>query len=212
MTNILKSTLILTLICVWAAGTLAWVENSTQNKIKDNEIKKQQELKQIVLKEANSFKEIEKDIFLGYDKSGQIVGLSIGTESKGYGGVIKMLVGIGTDRKIKGFEILSHKETPGLGTGIEKESFKNQFKEKEMEKLILKKDNPNGEIDAITAATISTRAVIDGLKKALDKSDKVFEGAGVFKTDNTNKKIDKVTSATISSEETLNNRQTQGDK
>ncbi|MFH1612437.1 MAG: RnfABCDGE type electron transport complex subunit G [bacterium] len=178
MKFIFKLAFILMTICIWAAGTLAWVESTTRNKIKNNEIQKQEILKQIVLKEANSFKEIEKEIFLGYNKIEQIVGMVVGIDVKGYGGSIKMLVGVGKDRKIKGFEILSHKETPGLGSEIEKGSFKNQFKGKEVSKIILKKDNPNGEIDAISGATISSRAVTNGLKKALNNADRVFKSIG----------------------------------
>jgi electron transport complex protein RnfG len=169
----LKMAFILTCFCVWAGGTLSWVENFTRDKIRENEKKKQELLRTKVLT-ARQFKPREKGIFLGFQED-EVVGVVIPSSIKGYAGEIKMLVGVGKDRKIKGLEILSHQETPGLGAEITKDWFKNQFKEKTIEELFLKKDRPQeGKIEAITAATISSRAVTEGLKIAVEKATRLF--------------------------------------
>ena len=107
---------------------------------------------------------------LAYDANGNFQGAAVKTSESGFGGKIDMMVGFLADGTIKGTSVLSHAETPGLGANMTGK-FKDQFVDKNPAnyKLIVKKDG--GDVDAITAATISSRA----FSKAVDKAYKAFE-------------------------------------
>ena len=107
---------------------------------------------------------------LAYDANGNFKGAAIKTNEGGFGGKIDMMVGFLADGTIKGTSVLSHAETPGLGANMTGK-FKDQFVDKNPAnfKLIVKKDG--GDVDAITAATITSRA----FSKAVDKAYKAFE-------------------------------------
>ena len=105
-----------------------------------------------------------------YDQNHTFKGVAIKTNEGGFGGKIDMMVGFLADGTIKGTSVLSHSETPGLGANMTGK-FKDQFIDKNPAdfKLIVKKDG--GDVDAITAATITSRA----FSKAVDKAYKAFE-------------------------------------
>lgn len=97
----------------------------------------------------------------------ETVGYAIETAtSKGFGGAIKIMVGFDMNGNIINTKVVSHAETPGLGAKMVEDEFKNQFCEMNPAKnnITVKKDG--GEIDAITAATISSRAYTDAIAKA----------------------------------------------
>jgi len=103
--------------------------------------------------------------------NGALVGTAINTfTNKGFGGNIKLMVGLLPDGTINNISVLEHKETPGLGDKMQKSKSPwsaqfNGVKTDELKKLDVTKDG--GEIDAITAATISSRAYVDALKRAV---------------------------------------------
>jgi electron transport complex protein RnfG len=106
---------------------------------------------------------------LAYDANGNFQGVAVKTSEGGFGGKIDMMVGFLADGTIKGTSVLSHAETPGLGANMTGK-FKDQFVDKNPNnfKLIVKKDG--GDVDAITAATITSRA----FSKAVDKAYQAF--------------------------------------
>ena len=106
---------------------------------------------------------------LAYDANGNFQGAAVKTNEGGFGGKIDMMVGFLADGTIKGTSVLSHAETPGLGANMTGK-FKDQFVDKNPNnfKLIVKKDG--GDVDAITAATITSRA----FSKAVDKAYQAF--------------------------------------
>ena len=106
---------------------------------------------------------------LAYDANGNFQGAAVKTSEGGFGGKIDMMVGFLADGTIKGTSVLSHAETPGLGANMTGK-FKDQFVDKNPNdfKLIVKKDG--GDVDAITAATITSRA----FSKAVDKAYQAF--------------------------------------
>ena len=87
---------------------------------------------------------------------------------QGYNGTIRILAGILPDNNVKGLEIVEQAETPGLGAKISDSAFKDQFQGKSIfrTRWAVKKDG--GDIDAITGATISPRAVVSALKTGLE--------------------------------------------
>jgi len=128
-----------------------------------------------VLPEAKSYDTITKKgkvIYRGLDSSHKLVGYAIVGEGTGYQGVIEIMIGIEPNLKnIIGIEILESVETPGLGAKIASPSFKAQFHNlKILPSIKLIKNKPPSkpnQIQAITGATISSRAVVNIVNKTL---------------------------------------------
>jgi electron transport complex protein RnfG len=112
--------------------------------------------------------------FVENEKVGTAV---IGSSEKGFSGLVKLMVGFQKDGLIQNVAVLEHKETPGLGTKMADESFVKQFRGKDPTtfNLIVKKDG--GEVDALTGATISTRAFCDAVQMAYDEYKKNNDSA-----------------------------------
>ena len=108
---------------------------------------------------------------LAYDEQGNTVGCAINVAPVGFGGPISIKVGFDADGVIWNTKVLSQAETPGLGAKCVDASFSDQFKgfDPAAKKLAVKKDG--GDVDAITASTITSRAYTDGVALAV----KVFE-------------------------------------
>ena len=115
---------------------------------------------------------VAQKIFVG-KQAGQVTAYAIPvTAQNGYSGDIDLLVGVKANGQITAVEIIAHKETPGLGDLIEsrKSKWLEQFQQKSLinpsiDDWAVKKDQ--GEFDQITAATITPRAVVGAVKKAL---------------------------------------------
>ena len=100
-------------------------------------------------------------------KDGQAVGTAVKTYTdNGFGERIWLMVGFAVDKKILNISVLEQKETPGLGTKMEKPKFKDQFKQKDPALFKLKVKKDGGDVDAISAATISSRAFCEAVEKA----------------------------------------------
>ena len=108
---------------------------------------------------------------LAYDEQGNTVGCAINVAPTGFGGPIAIKVGFDANGVIWNTKVLSQAETPGLGAKCTEASFSEQFKgfDPAQKKLAVKKDG--GDVDAITASTITSRAYADGLATA----SKVFQ-------------------------------------
>lgn len=162
-----KMGLVLLVICVIAAGALAQVYSVTSVIIKKNDEEAEKKKRKDVLPSAARFEEKDiggKKYILGYDAEDKQVGGIFKAAPKGYSGPIRITVGVAPDNSVTAVVItkLDQTETPGLGTNVTKPKFLDRFKGKKGNELKLKKDN--GTIDAITAATISSRAVANGVK------------------------------------------------
>ncbi len=100
-------------------------------------------------------------------KDSVVVGYAINTYTKnGFSGNIGLMAGFKTDGTIFNITVLDHKETPGLGTKMTEPEFKDQFNDKNPAQFILKVKKDGGPVDAITAATISSRAFCDAVQRA----------------------------------------------
>ena len=100
-----------------------------------------------------------------------VVGTAVETfTKKGFSGQIKIMVGFLPDGTINGVSVLEHKETPGLGDKMDKKksdwSLQFEGKDPATFRIMVKKDG--GDIDAITASTISSRAFCDAVTRAYD--------------------------------------------
>lgn len=150
---------ILSLICIVAAGLLGGVNSLTKSRIiAQAQAQEEQSLKE-VLPEGEIFKPIKiKDEIVYYDvfdKTEKLCGVAFKVSSKGYSSTIEAMVGMLKDGTISAVKILSQNETPGLGTQVAEEKFIGQFKNR----LDL------STVQAITGATISSKAVINSVEK-----------------------------------------------
>jgi len=113
---------------------------------------------------------IPETLWQVYDSSKNFKGIVFRIYARGYAGIIPIIAGVDTNGKITGIKIRGRaegfKETEGLGSKVRESSFLRQFIGKDASQVLLKKDN--GEIDAISGATISSRAVCAGVKKGLE--------------------------------------------
>jgi electron transport complex protein RnfG len=131
-----------------------------------------------LVKGADEFVPIKgKSEWFEAQKDGKVIAYVVENHAKGFGGHIKMLVAVSTDSKVIDYSILSHNETPGLGDVAGEEPFKGQFKGKSAEALEVVKDPSKTEnIQALTGATISSRAVTAGVKEVVEKVEQHIGG------------------------------------
>jgi len=109
------------------------------------------------------------EALMAVDASGNKIGyvLSVSTQ-KGYSGNITLSLGYSLDGVVTGLEFLDIKETAGLGSKAKEPSFKGQFVDKEIEKFTLSKNATNvDEVDALSGATITSRAVLDAVNAGI---------------------------------------------
>lgn len=169
---ILIPTISLFLICVVVTAILALTDSVTAEKIAENEAQSKESSMFSVLPDAKTFDEITPDVlYLGKDAAGSPIGYAISTAAQGYGGQVKVMTGIGTDGKIVGVDVFyNDDETPGLGKNTSNASFRDQYKGlSAAEDIAVSKDASAGNaqtVDAVTSATISSRAVTRAVNEA----------------------------------------------
>lgn len=98
-------------------------------------------------------------------KGGQRIGYIVETYGKGYSSFINTLVSLDANLVVQKINVLHHAETPGLGDEVEVPAWKDQFKGKSLDQLVLVKDGPG--IQAVSGATISSRAVSGDKNKGI---------------------------------------------
>lgn len=105
---------------------------------------------------------------LGYDQKGDVTGCAVNVSVNGFGGPLVIKVGFDRNGVVWNTKVLSQSETPGLGAKCTEPSFADQFKglDPSQKKLAVKKDG--GDLDAITASTITSRAYADAVALAVN--------------------------------------------
>lgn len=170
MTSTKNMVLTLLIVAIVCSVVLSFVYSYTEPRIAETQAQLTLGgLKQVI--NAQEFVEIIPDtLWNAVDSSGILTGIVFRVFPQGYGGPIPITVGLDLNGKITGVRIASAaeglKETPGLGVKITEPEFKDQFIDKCAPEAQLKNDG--GEIDAITAATISSRAVCNGIKNGIE--------------------------------------------
>ena len=163
MNKIVKNTLILTLITVIAGVLLGAVYEVTKTPIAQSQETAKKEAWQAV------FSDVKLDDFKAED-------VITTTDKDGFGGNIQITVGIKKDGTINGVSILSISETAGLGMKATEPSFYNQYVNKQADKFVVSKDGGDGEqIDALSGATITSRAVTGAVNAALGYYQNAFK-------------------------------------
>lgn len=169
--NILKTGVNLMLVCLIGGTILAITNLITEPEIERVKERDKVKTRQAVLPEAVQFKEFKerKGFFEGLDQDGRLVGFIISCLAEGYAGEFWVMVGVDKDFKIKEINILANRETPGLGSKIQEDSFKGQFKGKGIENLEVVKTQTLDKIEVITGATISSKAVTEAAREGLEE-------------------------------------------
>lgn len=190
MRDILKLGIILMVYSVIAGAALAYVNILTKPKVAMNLVQTAEKTRAEVLPGMSGFDEKTDasgfTYWIGYTDAAktQAGGYVFLGQKKGYSSVIQAMVGVGLDGKIIGVKVLSQQETPGLGTKIMEVRhgenapwFPAQYLGKSVaDPLKVKKDG--GEIDAITGATISSRAMTKAIRDGLEMLQKARGGEG----------------------------------
>ncbi|MBP2033719.1 electron transport complex protein RnfG [Clostridium algifaecis] len=129
---------------------------------------KNQSMKQLVTN-ADNFKEVNgKKDWYAAEKGNKTIAYVVPASSKGYGGAITMLVAVTPQGKVIDFSIVSHNETPGLGANAAEEPFRKELRNKGADGLEVTKDKSDTKhVQAMTGATITSRAVTKGVKEAV---------------------------------------------
>lgn len=181
--EIIVPTAVLTVICLVVTLALSSTNMLTASKIEALAEKTQNEAmaKLINADEFNAKTAVLDDSEIEYNvavKGGETVGLIFVTEENGYGGSVSVMTAVNTDGTVAAVEILdASNETPGLGQNVTKESFYNQFSGLNGDIVAAKggtANTDNNEINAVTGASISSRAVTNAVNTALDNAAKIL--------------------------------------
>jgi electron transport complex protein RnfG len=184
----LKLGFVLFMIAAIASGILAYINGITLPKIQESEKQAQDFARKNVLPNASFFEKdslevkLKKDnnplkiqqesdtawfeFYRGYDDSKNLVGYTFQAAKYGYSSEVRTMVGLSNDMKINKIEIVSQAETPGLGAKCTEPGFAEKYTGLGKEQLLVDKDG--GTIKSITGATISTRAITESIKSAVE--------------------------------------------
>lgn len=189
--------LALTVIAVVAAAALAAVYVVTKPAIEQQQQDKIQKAMMDVLPNfkgtteavkvfANKDDKSEVTVNLAKNTDGTLFGAAVETYTdKAFSGTFTIMVGFDAEGTIIGTSVISAAETPGLGDNIKSPGFSGQFAQKQMNPknsdFELKVTKDGGEVDAITAATISSRAFCDAVNRAAKAYDTVLKQKGAAK-------------------------------
>lgn len=156
--------LILALICAVASASLAIVNSITKPKIFAQAQQEEEDSLKSVLPDADNFDPVksgEDILYYKAYKAGQFIGVAFKASGKGYSSDVQTMVGMTKEGKITTIKILAQNETPGLGAQVTESFFTDRFAQKNIGDL--------NNIQAITGATISSKAVIDSVRKKTEE-------------------------------------------
>ncbi len=180
--SLLNMVLVLTLVAVVMGGILAYVNHLTEGPIAEQKAKALADgiktvmcvddltvVKTDTLRQNDAKgKEMTFVIYQTQDAQGKDLGAAVESTTGGFGGNLKVLVGFAPDGKILGYTLLEHAETPGLGAKADKWFQKGEkgdiIGKDPKEPLTVSKDG--GQVDAITASTITSRAFLLAVNNA----------------------------------------------
>ena len=176
MKYILKPALTLFITAVLVVAGLSYVYNLTLKPIENQKRKTQEAAMKDVFPRASGYREIQ------IEKTGSIVsvhealsgnvpaGYVVQLSPKGYSGNIDLIVGVSvSENQITGMRVMRHTETPGLGALAVKENFYRRYNGLDLAPLNVVRTNPGkNEIQAITSATITTKAITGAVNEAIE--------------------------------------------
>ena len=179
--TLLKMVVVLVAVAVITSGLLAWVNHVTEEPIRmQDELALANGIKEVMGTDqltVTSDEEVKKEfdgkelVFVVHktaDKQGKFLGAAVESTTMGFGGELKVLVGFDAEGKVLGYTILQASETPGLGAKADKwfqaDGKGSIIGKTAAQPLTVNKDG--GDIDAITASTITSRAFLKAVNQA----------------------------------------------
>lgn len=166
------------IIGILSGGLLSWISGWASPIIEENAIRETEKAIFIVNPAGRSYEKIDAadiELYKVLDENKNVIGFSLAHAGNGFQGRIRMMIGMSPDlEKITLIEILEQVETPGLGTKVTENNFRDQFRGLDTSPLVewvkgAAPSKPN-EIQAVTGATISSKSVVaiinDGISKA----------------------------------------------
>ncbi len=185
----IKNTISLMVITLVAGLLLGVVYEITKEPIAKEQQRAKEEAYKEVFANADTFETVDVDVekveedlkdngylatineaVKAFDKTGNLAGYVLTvTDHEGYGGDIQFAMGVKVDGTVNGISFLSIGETAGLGMKATEESFVKQFVEKKVERFKVTKNGATAEneIDALSGATITTNAVVNGVNAGI---------------------------------------------
>lgn len=181
--EIIKPIVVLFVICVGVAAISAGVDDVTRGPIARRMEEKAEKTRVVVLPNADKFEKLDLTLngvseCCRGTKGDQTVGYTFITSSNGYNGKVEVMVGIdGQKGEISGVSVISQGETPGLGANAVKKEFTDQYKQIADKINVVKNIEPKeGEVQALTGATITSKAVTDAVNNAVAAYDRIRKG------------------------------------
>ncbi|MCK8060661.1 MULTISPECIES: RnfABCDGE type electron transport complex subunit G [unclassified Fusibacter] len=180
MKEIIKLGLILLVICLIAAVSLAYTNGATATRIEEQKAIKSEQARKDVLPTADTFELMDTsdmktvksstgidvvvvEVYKGLSGS-EIAGYVVKTLPQGYGGGLEVVTGIDLDGAIVGVRVGKHTETPGLGANATLEAYYSQYDGKQATGITVNKtQSSDTEVQAIAGATITSKAVTYGV-------------------------------------------------
>lgn len=193
--SIIKPALVLFIICFIVTAALALTYAITKDTIAERAELDAVNARREVLVDASDFKimdnyksfveknkelDIIKEVYEGI-KDSSVIGYVFSVESKGYGGIMKITVGVNVKGEITGVKIGDNSETPGLGSKASDKRFLSQFINiipSEPLKVVKAKKVKDEEIAAVSGATISSKAVTKAVQAAVDMTTILIKEGG----------------------------------
>ena len=172
------------IVAIFSGVTLVFVYRSTIDKIDANMNAAREQAIRKIFSGTSKIKATKmKEVWEVFDENGKSIGYAFSAEGNGYQGAIVMIAGANSDlSEMHGMEVLESQETPGLGAEIASDNFKQQFADLSIthpiEYVKNKKPEEKYQIEAITGATISSRAVVNILNKRIKA---IRENLGISK-------------------------------
>ncbi|MBN1278009.1 MAG: RnfABCDGE type electron transport complex subunit G [Deltaproteobacteria bacterium] len=191
MRDLIRMVVVLTAICAGSALVLSYTNQATKNQ-REYQITKyvrgpsviavlgdfdNDPLKDVVkidMGKDDKGRIVEKDIFVAKRDNKPVSMAYESVSDKGYSGLINVMVGLDTEGKVIGVAVMTHSETPGKGSLVEEQDFRDQFKGLQVPQDV-KLSGAGGKIDAISGATVSSRAVAEAVAKALELFPRVIK-------------------------------------
>lgn len=182
MRGMLKPALILFIICLVVGAAMALTNMATADVIAQRAVTDAENARKIVFSNADEFVKLKVDIIKSKSKNtydcieeayaakigGKTAGYVFLADPKGYGGEISIMIGIDDKGKVTGLKVGDNKETPGLGAKAKDDQFTSRFFGKVLDKIkvVKRKAQKDNEIEAISGATITSKAVSKGVEQA----------------------------------------------
>ena len=171
-------------ICLVMTALLGLTDKVTAPKISERAKQTEDNARLQVFGAADSFGEentvsldgADYTYYEALDADGNVLGTVFTTSANSYGGEMRIMTGVGLDGKVTGVEILDISDTPGLGMNAKKPAWLAQFTDKTAGIAVSKKGAAGNEIDALSGATISSKAAVTAVNTALTLAAQVKGG------------------------------------